>query len=87
LIKGRVRDMAISAPRIAICAAIALVWGCVPTLPSQPVERALVRDVGRVVDVRQKVGWVIDDLEVEAILPDVLRSACQVDEPDRKSVV
>lgn len=63
--------------------ALALAWGCAPFLPSQPAERALIRDVGRVVDVRQKVGWVVDEDEITAVLPDVLRSACRVDEATR----
>jgi hypothetical protein len=52
---------------------------CAPTLPGAPVERALVRDVARVVDVRQKVGWMIDDKEIDAALSDVLPSACRVE--------
>lgn len=55
------------------------VVGCTQVLPATPVERALVRDVARVVDVRQKVGWVIDDKEVDGALPDVLPSVCRVD--------
>lgn len=60
-----------------------LLAACAPTLPEQPVQRALVRDIARVVDVRQKVGWLIDDTELEAALPDVLQSACRVDEATR----
>ena len=60
-------------------ALLVAVVGCATVLPATPVERALVRDVARVVDVRQKVGWLIDDKEVDAALPDVLPSACRVD--------
>lgn len=75
-----------SASVVPSCAAVALAAllpGCAPVLPTEPVERALVRDVGRVIYVRQKVGWVIDEEEIQAVLPDVLRSACQVDEATR----
>ena len=69
--------------RFAVGLALAVVCSCAPTLPAQPVQRALVRDVARVVDVRQKVGWLIDETEVEAALPDVLPSACRVGDADR----
>jgi hypothetical protein len=47
------------------------------------VTRALVRDVARVVDARQTLGWVIDDDEVDAVLPDALRSVCRTGEAAR----
>lgn len=76
------RARAGAAAAVFVCAG-AVVCACAPTLPEQPVQRALVRDVARVVDVRQKVGWLLDDTEVEAALPDVLPSACRVGEADR----
>jgi hypothetical protein len=69
--------------RLAFIVALAVVCSCSTALPEQPVQRALVRDVARVVDVRQKVGWLIDETEVEAALPDVLPSACRVGDADR----
>jgi hypothetical protein len=63
------------------------VAACAPVLPQQPVERALVRDVARVVDVRQTVGWLVDDVEVEAVLPDALKSACHVDDAHRMAAL
>jgi hypothetical protein len=69
---------------LAAVSLIATVLGaCAPTLPDTPIERALIRDVARVVDVRQKVGWVIDEKEVDAALPDVLPSACRAGAPVR----
>jgi hypothetical protein len=69
--------------RFAAVVALVVVCACAPTLPDQPVQRALVRDAARVVDVRQKVGWLIDETEVEAALPDLLPSACRVSDADR----
>jgi hypothetical protein len=69
--------------RLASIVALAVVCSCATALPEPPVQRALVRDAARIVDVRQKVGWLIDDTEVEAALPDVLPSACRVGEADR----
>ncbi len=54
------------------------VAGCVPPLPALRPERALVRDVARVVEVRGGVGWLVDELELQAVLPDAMKSACQV---------
>ena len=68
---------------VALAVACLSVCSCAPTLPAPPVQRALVRDAARVVDVRQKVGWLIDETEVEAALPDLLPSACRVSEADR----
>jgi hypothetical protein len=56
-------------------------------LPREPVQRALVRDVERVVDVRGNVGWFIDETEIEAVLPDVMKSFCQVPVEDREAAL
>jgi hypothetical protein len=53
---------------------------CVPRLPDTPVERALVRDMVRVVDVKSQVGWLVDELEMDAALTNALKSTCQVPE-------
>jgi len=58
---------------------LAVSVGCAPLLPTEdPVQRALVRDVARVVDTRTQTGWLVDDLEVRAVLSDALDSACRV---------
>jgi hypothetical protein len=63
-------------PGIVILLAIG---ACAPALPHDPVERALVRDITRVVDVRTRMGgWLIDESEVTSSVPDALRSVCQV---------
>jgi hypothetical protein len=75
-------------PHVARAAALILLLAaaaCGPTLPWQPVQRALVRDVQRVVDVRGNVGWFIDESEIQAVLPDVMKSFCQVPLEDRES--
>jgi hypothetical protein len=52
---------------------------CAPAFPNDPVERALIRDLTRVVDVRSRVGgWLIDETEVTGAMTDALRSVCQV---------
>jgi hypothetical protein len=56
-------------------------------LPREPVPRALVRDVERVVDVRGNVGWFIDETEIQAVLPDVMKSLCQVPVEDREAAL
>lgn len=74
--------------RPALTAAVILVaLGCAPALPWQPVPRALVRDIERVVDVRGNVGWLIDESEVQAVLPDVMKSVCQVPAEDREAAL
>src|SRR5688572_14035275 len=61
--------------------------GCGPALPWQHAQRSLVRDVERVVDVRGNVGWFIDESEIEAVLPDVMKSFCQVPVDDRQAAL
>jgi hypothetical protein len=58
--------------------------GCAVALPEHPVQRALVRDLTRVVDVRSRVGgWLVDETEVLGALPDAMRSVCQVERTQR----
>jgi hypothetical protein len=57
--------------------ALGLLAGCMPRLPQDSTHRALVRDVARVVDVRSRVGWFIDESELEAVLPYAMKAACQ----------
>lgn len=63
--------------------ALTAVAGCAPALPQRPIQRALVHDVQRIVDVRTSVGWIIDDTELQSLLPDALKSACQTPSDDR----
>jgi hypothetical protein len=46
-----------------------------------------VRDIERVVDVRGNVGWLVDESEIQAVLPDVMKSACQVPAEDREAAL
>jgi hypothetical protein len=82
---GRI-SVRLAAVRLALVVLL-VAAACGPTLPQQPIQRALVRDVARVVDVRQKVGWLVDDVEVEAVLPDALKSACHVEEVHRTAAM
>lgn len=51
---------------------------CAPVLPEDPVQRALIRDVARIVEAQDQVGWTLDELEVEKTLSDAMESACRV---------
>jgi hypothetical protein len=69
-----------SLPSAALLFAVA----CAPALPQQQgPSRALVRDVSRVVDARSRIGWLVDEAELQVAVPDALKSACQVEEPTR----
>lgn len=74
-----------SLPLFVLLVAVALSpAACAPALPDQPVERALIRDVTRVVDVRSRVaGWLVDETEVEGAIPDAMRSVCQTPTSER----
>lgn len=52
---------------------------CAPVLPRDPVQRALVRDLARVVQSRAQISWFVDDLEVPEVLSDGLDSTCRVE--------
>jgi hypothetical protein len=43
--------------------------------------------VERVVSVRGDVGWFVDESEMQAVLPDVMKSLCQVPPDDRDAAV
>ncbi len=64
-----------------------LAIGCVPALPPRAPERPLVRDLARVVEVRGGVGWLVDESELESVLPDAMKSTCQVDAPGRSATL
>lgn len=70
-----------------LAALIVVLLGCGPVLPRKPPQRALVRDVERVVDVRGNVGWFIDESEIQAVLPDVMKSFCQVPVEERQEAL
>ncbi len=62
-----------------------LATGCGP-MPQDPVERALYDDLRLLVRTREATEWLIDDYEIQAIAPNVLRSVCQVDAPQREGL-
>ncbi len=63
---------------LALCALT-----CAQRLPEAGAPRALVRDIERVVDVRGSVGWLVDESELTVLVPDAMKSACQVTAEDR----
>lgn len=69
-------------PGLAI-ATVLLVSACAPTLPHSPVERALIRDVLRVVEAKEQTGWSFDHIAIESVIPDALESACRVSPSER----
>lgn len=54
--------------------------------PPSPVS-ALTRDVARIIDTQEQLGWFIDELELEAALPDALMSACRVTAATRQGAL
>ncbi len=59
--------------------------GCVP-MPRGSAQRALYRDLRKIVDLRDRTGWVVDRIDVQEVAPSAMRSACQVGEPARLSL-
>jgi hypothetical protein len=55
--------------------------------PTVPAQRALVRDLERVVDVRTSTGWLIDENELIVAVPDALKAACQTLPEDRRAAL
>lgn len=54
------------------------------TLPVEPSQRALYRDLERAVTVlASTLGWAVDPLEIDKLLPSALDSTCRVDLLDR----
>lgn len=64
--------------RVAGWACLAVVAACRPPYPVEQPQRALVRDLSRVVEIKQGVGWIVDEWEIERAVPDALKSVCQV---------
>ena len=80
----RARPRTRGALRLSLLPVLAL--ACAPVWPQHPAERALVRDLTRVVDVRTRVGgWLIDETELLIAVPDAMRSVCQVERAHREA--
>jgi hypothetical protein len=60
---------------------------CAPALPQQPIQRALVRDLARVVETRDQIGWFVDDYEMRQAMPEVMDSVCRVDPAEREAAL
>ncbi len=73
--------------QLGILALVLGMIGCAPALPQVPAERALVRDIARVVDVATRTGWEFDDLEIEEAAPNALKAACQTPEQSRTEAI
>jgi len=58
---------------------VALAVSACATLPPGRSESSLYVDVRKAVELREGTEWVVDRLEVEAVAPAAMRSACQVD--------
>jgi hypothetical protein len=58
--------------------------GCA-SLPA-PTERGLYVDLRQVVASAERLDWVVDRLEVEAIRPEIMRSMCYTPRPARRSL-
>jgi hypothetical protein len=55
-------------------------------MPRGSAQRALYRDLRKIVDLRDRTGWVVDRIDVQEVAPSAMRSACQVGEPARLSL-
>jgi hypothetical protein len=66
--------------------ALPVATGCA-VLPERGPERALYVDVRKAVALRESSEWVVDRMEIEAIAPSVMRSACQVSARDREGLL
>lgn len=62
---------------LALVAALPLA-GCA-TLPDPPAERALYSDLRQIVETRERVGWIIDDHELDDAMNSALQSVCQTE--------
>ena len=72
---------------IAALVAALLLPACARRVPPTAPAAALYRDLERLVAVAEATGWKIDRLEVEALLPAVLDSACRVRPEVRAAVL
>ncbi len=75
-------------PRLgAVCLLNLCTAACTPLLPSGGRGRALVLDMERIVDAKADLGWMLDELEVQNLLPDAMASACRVPVATRKQAI
>jgi len=63
---------------VGAVAACILISGCRQTLPKNPVSSSLYRDLQRMVDLNNVVGWEIDKVEFRELQSDALMSVCRV---------
>ncbi len=75
--------------RVFVTTLALAVSGCasifrMPPLPPDMPERALVRDLARIADAREQLGWFIDELEVNEAMEDVLKTVCRVEDSGRR---
>ncbi len=72
---------------LALLTLAVLLPACSRSLPRGTAQTSLYRDVQRLVTLRSAAGWQIDRFEIEAMLPDVLMSLCQVAPADRQALM
>lgn len=70
-------------PAFGALAALALVLGGCGNRPDTRAQRALYNDLDYAVTARERLGWYVDRVELEAALGSAMRSACQV-EPEAR---
>ena len=71
---------------LALAAVLVQLGACARTLPAQPSQAALFRDLQRLVAVSSAAGWKIDRLEIAGLLPDALMSVCRVAPDERRAL-
>ena len=71
--------------RTALGLALAL-GACRTAAPAQTSERALFRDLERIVTVAETPGWGVDRIEIDKVMGAALDSACRVDALDRRAL-
>ncbi len=71
----------------ALVAGAALGAGaCRTPAPQEPSERALFRDLERLVTIAETPGWGVDRVEIEKLMNPALDSVCRVDALDRRAL-
>jgi hypothetical protein len=75
--------------RVSILGALyALLGACAMSLPQEPIRRALVRDMEKIVDSEEQLkGWVVDDAEIRLVINDAMLSVCRVPPEDRAAAI
>lgn len=72
---------------VAAAFAASALGGCGGPAPEARPERALYRDLRRIVDARARTDWVADRFEFQEVAPAALKSACQTDPEARQRLV